>query len=152
MMKKPPPPRVRMLLRIWSGKLEQGLLSPDEVGALARLLLMLADGDSVDDIFGIWRPANRPHDPGLEQRLHDMAAMRLPVALGGEGLSYPETIKLTAEQHKKSVDTIKSDYKSEAGMAIRAAAREIGEFRASLGIAERWQGGKTQDLSPPDKA
>jgi hypothetical protein len=137
---------MRMLLRVLAGKLECDLLTDDETASLADFLRRLAAGETVDEIFGIWRPANRPPDPALEQRLYEMAYMRLPVPLGGEGLSYKETIAQTAGQHGKSPQTIIADYKSERCKEVRAEVQAQQELAASLGFAEKWlgQGGGTQ--------
>jgi hypothetical protein len=116
---KPPPGPIYVLLRVWAGKIEGDLLSPEDRAEIAKLLRGLASGQTVDDVFGVWRPANRPPDHAREQRLYDMAWMRLAVELGGEGLSYPKTIKLTAERYGKSVETIARDYKSPQGREIR---------------------------------
>lgn len=144
-MSKSVSPRIRMLLRVLAGKLEHNLLDQAEAASIVHLLCRLAEGDSLDEIFGIWRPANRPPDPALEQRLYDMAIMRLPVKLGGEGKSYQETITETAQRYNKSPETIRADYKSERGKKMREIAKSQGKLAASLGFAEPWQGGGTRD-------
>jgi hypothetical protein len=144
-MRKSLPPRIQMLLRVWAGKLQGNLLDAGEVASVATLLRKLANGETVEDVFGIWRPANRPLDPALEQRLHEMAVMRLPVELGGEGMSYAATIAEVAGRYGKSVETIKADYKSYRGKQVRAEVEAHGEFTASLGFAGKWQGGKTPE-------
>lgn len=130
------PPRVQMLLRVWAGKLERNLTDPAEVAEIAGLLRRLALGDDIDEIFGIWRPASRPIDPALEQRLYDMAMMRLPVAQGGEGMSYADTIAVTAKRYNRSPETIKKDYSSERGKEIRAEVKAHGQFSTTLRSAE----------------
>lgn len=144
-MSKARPPRIRLLLRVWAGKLKLGSLDPADTDSLVELLCRLADGESVEEVFGIWRPANRPPDPALEQRLYEMAMMRLPVELGGEGKSFPETIAETVQRHGKSPETIRKDYMSERGKEMRKNVNAHGELAASLGFAEKWQGGKTHD-------
>ena len=144
-MSKSLPPRIRMLMRVWATKLEQNLLDKAEVVSIATVLRRLAEGETVDDIFGIWRPASRPQDPALEQRLYEMAVMRLPVKLGGEGMSYRDTIAQTADRYGRSSDTIRRDYNSVRGREVRAEVKGHGEFAASLSFAEKWQGGKTPE-------
>lgn len=144
-MSKAPPPRIQLLLRVWAGKLKHGSLDPADTDSLVELLCRLAEGESVDEIFGIRRPAGRPPDPALEQRLYEMAMMRLPVELGGEGKSFPKTIAETAQRHHKSPETITKDYKSERGKEIRKTVKAHGDFAASLGFAKKWQGGETRD-------
>ena len=142
-MSNVPPPRIQLLLRVFAGKLELDLLDIDEKASISDLLRKLSDGKSVDDIFHVWRPASRPTDPLLEQRLYDMAITRLPVKLGGEGQSYKATISLIAERYNKSIETVKADFKSEKYKEISDLVMRDGELAASLGIAEKWQGGKS---------
>jgi hypothetical protein len=117
----------------------------EETETLGLIIRRLAKGESVDQIFGVWRPANRPRDPEKEQRLYDMARMRLPIELGGEGLSYKETISRTAERFYKSHATVVSDYNSARGKEVREQVRQEGEFARSIGNAERWLGGITRE-------
>lgn len=143
------PPRVRLLLRVWAGKVERNLLSKADAAELAKLLRRFADGESIDDAFGIWRPANRPTDPTLAQRHHEMAVMRLSVELGGEGKSYRETIDEIARRYNKSPETIEEDYKSDRAKRVRSEVKASGELAKAAGAVGKWQGGKTSDLSPP---
>ena len=150
-MSKIVPPRIQLLLRVWAGKLERNLTDPAEATAIADLLRRLATGDDIDEIFSVWRPANAPYNPALEQRLYEMAAMRLPVKHGGEGMSYADTIALTAKRYHRSPKTIESDYSSERGKEVRAEVKAHGEFAASLGFAEKWLGRNLSDAEIAEK-
>lgn len=146
-MNKPLPPRAQLLLRVWAGKLERNLLDLGEIAELALLLRRLARGETFDQIAGIRRCKGRPSDPALEQRLRDMANMRLPVSLGGDGLSYSETMRIAATRYRKSQATVKRDYNSTFGRKLRAEALANARFAMRLGAKGKWLGANIRDLS-----
>ena len=118
-MSKPLPARVQILLRVWANKLERNLLGADEVVPLANLLRRIAAGETVDEVFGVRRPAQRPCSPQRLDRLLEMSRMRLPCELGGEGMSYGQMVSEAAKRFNKSEDTIIRDYKSREGKRVR---------------------------------
>lgn len=110
---------LRFQLRVLAGKLETGAISQSERNGLAKLLRLLAEGESLDDIFDIIYPANRPKNLQIEQRLYEIEVMRLPVKHGGRGHTKAKAIEEVAKIHNISISTIESDFKSANARVIR---------------------------------
>jgi len=150
-MTRPLPPATQLQLNVLASKLQLGLLDPNEIRALADFLRGIAGGKSLDELFGIKRQRGRPKSSVLEQQLFDMALMRLPVSLGGEGLSYKEMITTVARRYKKPSVTVTADYKSARGQEIRKEVKEIQESLALHGFGGKWLGNNIQELSSEDR-
>jgi hypothetical protein len=112
-------PSYRYQLRVLAAKLEKGSLDQREIRGLAKLLRGLSEGLSVDQILDIEVPPNRPQGWQLEQRIFDVAVLRLPETHGGKGLKKVAAIEQVAKAHHISVDTIQDEYKSARGKRIR---------------------------------
>ena len=111
---------MRFPIRILAGKLEQGTLTQDEVKGLATVLRLLADGDTIEEIFNIQRPAHRPPNYRIQQRLYDLEIMKQPVKHGGQGMKHAEAVKKISELYNIAEETITSNCKSSIGKKIRA--------------------------------
>lgn len=142
-MSRPPTQRLRLLLRVWAGKLEAGTLSPDDAGALAIILRLLADGKTVDEIFGVWRPANRPIDPARQQRMRALAELTLDKRWGGDGIPPAEAWSIVAKQYGRAPSTIRRDYYSLEMKEIRSELEKAGQQIAQLRDPAPWRGGKS---------
>jgi hypothetical protein len=140
---RPPAERLRLLLRVWAGKLEAGTLSPDDAGDLATMLRHLADGKTVDQIFGVWRPANRPIDPARQQRMQELAALTLDQRWGGDGMPPEEAWDVIAEKYGRKPLTIRRDYYSLEMKEIRSQMEKTGQKVAQLRDPKPWRGGKS---------
>lgn len=140
---------LRFPIRILAGRLEQGTLTRVEAQALATLLRLLADGQSIEEIFNIKRSAHRPPNYKLQQRLYDLEVMKQPVKHGGMGLKLDDAIRKISEIHHISEETIKSDYKSDVGKSIRAEVKRTVFNPLELELDE--SRGDNLTLIPPRK-
>lgn len=122
MMKKSAP-NYRFLLRVVAGKLEKGLLSKSEKVGLAKMLRMLGEGLTLNEIFNIETKPHRPQGMELEKRIFDLAVLQLPKKHGGSGLTKTAAIEKIANEYSKSVSTIESDYKSARGKKMRQVVK-----------------------------
>jgi hypothetical protein len=140
-----PPPPIRLTLRAWAAKLEEGTLSPDDVSSLAELIRRLADGESIDHVFGIRRPAYRPVKPDRQPRMMEMAQLTLPEQWGGSGLGVSEALKIMAERYNVKPTTMKRQYYSEEGQKARLEAKKRGQMIAELRDPRPWGGAKSPE-------
>jgi hypothetical protein len=123
MSMKNSPPIYRYQLRVLAGKLLAGAMTQGEKMGLAKLLRMLGDGLSVEEILGVKKPAHRPQGRGLEQRVFDVARLQLPKKHGGEGLGRNAAITEVAGLFNKEFDSVLDEYKSDRGKKIRAIVK-----------------------------
>ncbi len=137
--------RLQLTLKSYASKLEAGTLPPDETAKVVDLIRRLAKGESLDDIFQIWRPANRPLDPNKEERMWEMADLTLPKLLGGAGLGVDQALKLTAERYGRKVSTLRRQYYSSEGVEIRGKVKKRGQMIAELRDPAPWRGAETAD-------
>lgn len=112
-------PKYRYQLRVLAGKFETGSLTQSERAGLSKLLRGLAEGFSVEEMFGDPTPPHRPTSVALEQRIFDVAVLMRPKIHGGEGLTKANAIEKVAALFHVTVNTIEDDYKSERGKKIR---------------------------------
>jgi hypothetical protein len=117
-MREKHPFPLRFALRVLAGKLELNALNPTEISGLCKLLRGLADGESVDSIFGLKNAPHRPKGAAISQRLFDVEMLRLPKKHGGEGMTKKAAIAKVAELHHVSISTVESDYKSDLAMQM----------------------------------
>lgn len=115
------PHPLRFQLRVLAGKLEKGAITQDERRGLIKLLRLLAEGKTLDTIFGVIKAAHRPKSRRIEQRLYDMEVMRLAKKHGGSGFTKTKAIQEVARIHNVSVATVETDCKSNSAKTIRAA-------------------------------
>lgn len=113
------PHPLRLQLRVLAGKLEIGAITQDERRGLIKLLRLLAEGESLDGIFGVINAAHRPKSHQIEQRLYDMEVMRRPKEHGGSGFTKAKAIEEVARIHNVSVSTMETNCKSKRAKAIR---------------------------------
>ena len=144
-MSRRPPPPIRLTLRAWAAKLEEGTLSPDDVSSLAELIRRLADGESIDHILGIRRPAHRPVKPDRQPRMMEMAQLTLPEQWGGSGLGVSEAQKIMAERYNVKPTTMKRQYYSPEGQKARLEAKKRGQMIAELRDPRPWGGAKSPE-------
>ena len=116
---------MRFPLRILAAKVERSDLTKKEANGLAKVLRLLADGQSIDQIFGIKNPAHRPKKPDVNQRLFDLELLRIPTKHGGEGLNLENAVAEISRLHKVSESTVWDNYKSPLGKVIRAEVKKI---------------------------
>ena len=116
---------MRLPLRILAAKVERGVLSKEEAIGLAKILRMLAEEQSIDQIFHINNPAHRPKSSEVNQRLFDLEVLRLPRKHGGEGLKLQEAVAEISKIHNKSEHTVWDNYKSPLGKTVRAEVKKI---------------------------
>jgi hypothetical protein len=116
---------MRFPLRILAAKVERNGLTKEEDIGLAKILRMLADEQSIDQIFGIKNPAHRPQKPAVNQRLFDLELLRIPTKHGGEGLKLEDAVAEISRLYEVSESTVWDNYKSPLGKAIRAEVKKI---------------------------
>ena len=116
---------MRFPLRILAAKVERSGLTKEEANGLAKALRLLADGQSIDQIFGIKNPAHRPQSPKVNQRLFDLEMLKLPRQHGGEGLKLEDAVAEISRLHNVSESTVWDNYKSPLGKVIRAEVKKI---------------------------
>ncbi len=102
-------------LRVLAGKLELGLLSPEEAGVLAQIIRGLAEGEPLDDVLGVKRYANRPIRNTTEHYVEQVFGLTQPTFDGEPGMKISEAMEIVARGSKVSVGTVKSAYYSEPG-------------------------------------
>jgi hypothetical protein len=144
-MSKALPQAIRLTLNSLAGKLDAGVLAPDDKDELVRFIRKIAAGQSVDEIFSIWRPANRPKDPACEQRMRELADLTLPVLLGGEGKPVDEAVAIIAGRYNRKPSTIKRQYHSPEGQKIREETRKIAQTLSEMRDPAPWGGGKSPE-------
>lgn len=106
-----------------AAKLERGTLSDDESKILAKLLRGLAAGQSVDQGLGLKACLGRPATADVWQRVWDIAILSHPEKHWGGGLSVEAAIEQAAEVHGKSKETLRENWNSWEGRAIRDFVR-----------------------------
>ena len=116
-------PSYRYQLRVLAGKLLAGSLTQGEKMGLAKLLRMLGDGLTVEEILGVKNPAYRPQGKSLEQRVFDVARLQLAQKHGGGGLKRDAAITEVARLFNKGFDSVLDEYKSDRGKKIRAMVK-----------------------------
>lgn len=102
-------------LRVLAGKLELGLLSPEEASVLAEIIRRLAEGEVFDEIVGSKRPAGRPVRNTTEHYVEQVFGLMQPTFDGGPGMKLDEAIEVVAKGSKVSVETVKEAYYSKLG-------------------------------------
>lgn len=113
-MAKTPHPHA-LTLRIWAGKLERSLLSLSEAHLIATLLRRIAAGESLDDVLGAKRAANRPHKDATHHYVEQVYGMTQPTFNGLPGVTVTEAISEVAAACNVSTTTVKTAYYSKAG-------------------------------------
>lgn len=106
-----------LTLRVLASKLERGLLTPEEARATATLLRRIAAGDSIDDILGAKRAANRPHEDRTHHYVEQVYGLTQPTYDGKPGMTVTAAIDEVASTCNISISTVKTAYYSEAGRA-----------------------------------
>ena len=140
-MKHSLPPRSRMLLRVWAGKVENAILPEDEALEVAKLLRLLADGKTVFEILGIQRVKNRPKSYMVEQRVRDVVILQRTRSEGGEVLSVGQAISKVAARKPLIAETsLTTAYYGKLGKEIRASMQADLEHARALGSNEVWLG------------
>lgn len=102
-------------LRVLAGKLELGLLSPDETGVLAEIIRRLAGGETLDEIFGIKRYANRPIRNTTEHFVEQVFGLIELNQGQTQKMKVGDAITLVAAEAKVSDETVKAAYYSKPG-------------------------------------
>jgi len=140
-MKHSLPPRSRMLLRVWAGKVENCILPEDEALEVAKLLRLLADGKTVFEILGIQRVKNRPKSYMIEQRVRDVVILQRTRSEGGEGLDVGQAIsKIAARKPVIAKQSLTTAYYGKHGKEIRASMQADLEQARALGSYGVWLG------------
>lgn len=117
-MAKTPHP-LALTLRIWAGKLERNLLTPSEGHSIATLLRRIAAGESLDEILGVIRPANRPLKDATHHYVEQVYGLMQPTYDGKPGMSTTNAIREVALACNVSIATVKTAYYSKAGRSHR---------------------------------
>ena len=115
-----------LTLRIWAGKLERNLLTPPEAQSIATLLRRIASGDSLDEILGVARAANRPNKKTTHHYVEQVYGLMQPTYNGKSGLSVTDAIREVASACNVSFSTVKTAFYSEAGQS------DLAEFKKAL--------------------
>ena len=140
-MKHSLPPRSRMLLRVWAGKVENAILPEDEALEVAKLLRLLADGKTVFEILGIQRVKNRPKSYMIEQRVRDVVILQRTRSEGGEELGVGQAIsKVAARKPPIAEKSLTASYYGKHGKEIRASMQADLEQARALGSDGVWLG------------
>ena len=113
-----------LLLRILAGKVERNLLTPDEGRAIATILRCIADGESLDTIFGK-RYANRPFENKTARYVEQIYLLLQPTFDGQPGLTVEKAIEEVAKQNQITTETLKSKYYSQAGVMHLAKVKKM---------------------------
>lgn len=102
-------------LRVLASKLERNLLSLSEAHLIATLLRRIAAGESLDDVLGAKRAANRPHKDATHHYVEQVYGMMQPTFNGLPGMTVTEAIREVAKACNVSTATVKTGYYSKAG-------------------------------------
>lgn len=105
----------RLRLRVLAGKLELGLLSPEEASVLAGIIRGLAEGEVFDEIVGSKRPAERPSRDTTELYVEQVFGLTQPTFDGKPGMRVGEAIAAVADALNLSRDTVNTAYYSKPG-------------------------------------
>ena len=108
----------RLKLRVIASKIEAGVEDGVDRGLVVDLLRFLADGNTVDDYFGVINPAHRPPNPSVEQRVFDLCLLMAPTQYGGRGLKKVQAIAEVARIYNISVDTLEDQLRSPRGRLL----------------------------------
>lgn len=107
-----------------ANKLDRAVLSDEERLQISQLLRGLAVGRTVDHVIGITpRPGRSQAD--VFQRVWDVAMLSHPERHWGGGLTVEKAIEQTADAHGLSPHTIKENWDSWEGRAIRDFVRRV---------------------------
>ncbi|MDA0630618.1 MAG: hypothetical protein O2858_07885 [Proteobacteria bacterium] len=104
-----------LLLRVLAGKLELGLLSPEEASVLAGIIRRLAEGEVFDEIVGTKRPAGRPVRNTTEHYVEQVFGLMQPTFDGEPGMKMNEAMAIVAKGSRVEVETVKEAYYSKPG-------------------------------------
>jgi hypothetical protein len=108
-----------LTLRVWAGKLERNLLTASEADSIATLLRRIAAGESLDEIFGVRRAANRPNKDATHHYVEQVYGMTLPTYDGKPGVTVTDAISQVALASNVSFATVKTAYYSKDGRSHR---------------------------------
>lgn len=113
------------ILRDLATNLTLGRSEPAETAIIVNLLRALASGRSVTEGLGLTARKGAPMNGGRSQRVWDAAVMTRPVDHGGEGKQVKDALAIVAEEHAVSLETVRKDWKSSEGKAMRALASNV---------------------------
>lgn len=108
----------RLKLRVIASRMEEGGEDGADRGLVVDLLRFLADGNTVDDYFGVINPAHRPPNPLNEQRIFDLCLLMAPAHIGGRRLKGVQAIAEVARIYNISVDTLEEHLRSPRGRLL----------------------------------
>ena len=106
-----------LTLRVWASKLERNLLDPTEVRTIAELLRRIAAGECLDEILGVKRKANRPHNDTTHHYVEQVYGLTQPTYDGKAGMSVTEAIRAVASARNVDFHSVKTAYYSRPGRA-----------------------------------
>lgn len=118
------PHALALTLRVWAGKLERNLLTSSESHSIATLLRRIAAGESLDEILGRTRAANRPNRDTIHHYVEQVYGMTQPTYDGKPGISVTDAIHAVATACNVSPATVKAACYSEAGKSHREEIRK----------------------------
>lgn len=104
-----------LTLRLWASKVERGLLPQDEANALAVMLRSLAAGDSLDEVFGVSRPAGRPLENRCRFYVEQVWGLTQSTSSGNPGMGVTAAMHEVASACHVAFDTVKGAYYSAEG-------------------------------------
>lgn len=108
-----------LTLRVWAGKLERKVLTPAETKQIATLLRRIAAGESLDEVLGVTRAANRPNKDATHHYVEQVYGTTLPTYDGKPCMTVSNAIKEVASACNVSIDTVRTAYYSKAGKLHR---------------------------------
>jgi hypothetical protein len=110
----------------------------EDTAEVAKLLRLIADGKTLTEIFGK-KFANRPPDPlKLEWRVSQVVLLQRSSEEGGADMKVGQAIGHIATSESATKGTIRRDYYSDEGQAIRRRmAEELEQARAN-GTSSHW--------------
>jgi hypothetical protein len=108
----------RLKLRGIASRMEAGVEDWADRELVMDLLRFLADGNTVDDYFGVITPAHRPPNPVAEQRIFELCLLMASAQYGGRGLRRGQAIAEVARLHNIPVDTLEDHLRSPRGKQL----------------------------------
>jgi hypothetical protein len=111
-------------LRTLAGKLERNLLTPTEVREISGILRRLADGESIVEVLGVKRKANRPSKATTQYYVEAVWGLTHASYDGSHGMSVKNAIREVAAGRHVAVNTVRAALYSPEGKALREALEE----------------------------
>lgn len=114
----------RLKLRVIASMMEEGVEDGADRGLVIDLLRFLADGNTVDDYFGVINPAHRPPNPLNDQRIFALCLLMAPAHIGGRRLKRVQAIAEVARDYKIEVDKLEEHLRSPRGRLLYKKYRD----------------------------